>query len=380
MHRIKLIAIAFTLNACTSTKAIISTTSDLDRILQNISAYKRVTGFGVSVFTKDTVLYQKAFGYSDLELQTPYTVNTQQKIASISKTTIAVALMKGQEMGLFSLDDPINHHLPFEVVNPYFPDSDITLRHLAMHTSSIKYSEQITDSLIYENSDMNISEFFKAHLIKDGKWYNDTNYHKAKPGELGDYSNLGATLAAYLVEYSSGMPFPAFVQKHIFSPLALKHTGYTNTQATQYYSYRSQNKFDQVDQSRESLYPSGDQVTTIKDLTSFCQAIMNGGTFRSQSILTANSVQEMLDASRLKSLDDEIHKQGIFWSTMKSPLGIPREMIGHNGGDYGIYTMMFFDQKSGVGYILLTNTGLQEGNHISMVGIYQSLWNYARSR
>ena len=196
MHRIKLIAIAFTLNACTSTKAIISTTSDLDRILQNISAYKRVTGFGVSVFTKDTVLYQKAFGYSDLELQTPYTVNTQQKIASISKTTIAVALMKGQEMGLFSLDDPINHHLPFEVVNPYFPDSDITLRHLAMHTSSIKYSEQITDSLIYENSDMNISEFFKAHLIKDGKWYNDTNYHKAKPGELGDYSNLGATLAA----------------------------------------------------------------------------------------------------------------------------------------------------------------------------------------
>jgi hypothetical protein len=55
-------------------------------------------------------------------------------------------------------------------------------------------------------------------------------------------------------------------------------------------------------------------------------------------------------------------------------------MIGHNGGDYGIYTMMFFDQESGIGYILLANTGLTEENAISMINIYKSMWLYSKNK
>ncbi len=368
-------------SSCNSSKQLIPTTSDLDATLGQVLEHRRITGFAVSVFNKDSILYERAFGYSDWELKRPYSLETKQVIASVSKTSIGVALMKGQELGLFDLDDPIGKHLPFQVMNPHFPDSEITIRQLAMHTSSICYSEMMTDSLGYEYPDMEIKDFIFAHLNEKGKWYSKDNYHKTKPGKLGDYTNVGATLAAYIIEYKSGMKYSDFVSQYIFEPLEMMDSDFFdgNNSDANYYQYISRNHFKKINARKDGMYPNGSQLANIRDLTRFCQMVMNNGKYESSSILSSESVREMLAVSKLKkSMDDEIHKQGIFWSTLKNPLGIPREMIGHNGGDFGVYTMMYFDENSGIGYILLSNTGMDDENHVSFVTIYKSLWNYAR--
>jgi len=368
--------------SCSSNKEVIRTESDLDTKLQNVLKYKRVTGFGVSIFTKDEILYQNAFGYSDIDSKSLYTADSKQLIASISKTTIAVALMKAQELNLLSLDDPINNHLPFEVINPYFKNEAITIRHLARHTSSLKYSEKMTDFRAFENPEIGLRSFIEAYVSKDGKWYSPENFHKEKPGVLGDYSNVGASLAAYIVEYKSGMPFSTFTEKYIFKPLDLNNTSFQGKADVNYYKYLSQDNFEEVEREEgNGLYPAGRLSTNVKELTKFCQMVMGNGVYKQTRVLEETSVAAMLHAQKLKkSLDDEISKQAILWSTMKSPLGIPKEMIGHNGGDYGIYTMMFFDQESGIGYILLANTGLTEENAISMVNIYKNLWLYSKNK
>ncbi len=383
MKKVLIALLAVLLSTCTSTKQLISTEIELEQRLAGVLDYQRLTGFSVSIFTKDSVIYQNAFGYSNLETKVPYTLDTKQIIASISKTTIAVALMKGQELGWYQLDDPINQHLPFKVVNPHFPELEITIRNLARHTSSIKYSEEMTDHRCYEYPEMGIGEFTRSYLAKEGKWYDDQNFHPTPAGELGDYSNVGATLIAYLIEYKSGMKFSDFAKKYIFEPLAMEETDYFegNNSDANYYKYLAQNSFELVAARKDGMYPNGSQVSTIKELTRFCQAVMNRGTFQANTILTTRSVDEMLEVSRLrKSMDDEIFRQGILWSTLKNPLGIPREMIGHNGGDVGVYTMMYFDPKTGIGYILLSNTGMAEGNHVSFVSIYKSLWSFSRTR
>lgn len=376
---IALVAILFF--SCSTNKEVIRTEKDLDNKLQNVLKYKRVTGFSVSIFTKDEVLYQNAYGYSDINSKSPYITDSKQLIASISKTTIAVALMKAQEMGLLSLDDPINNHLPFEVINPHFRDEQITIRHLAKHTSSLKYSEQMTDFRAFENPEMNLRSFVEAYVSKDGKWYSPENFHKEKPGIEGDYSNVGASLAAYIVEYKSGMPFSAFTEKYIFEPLGLNRTSFQGESDVSYYKYISQDNFEKVERKEgDGLYPAGRLSTNVKELTKFCQMVMGKGVYNQIKVLEEASVEEMLKSKKLKrSLDDEINKQAVFWSTLKNPLGIPKEMIGHNGGDYGIYTMMFFDQKTGVGYILLSNTGMTEDNHVAMHQVYKSLWEYSKN-
>ena len=57
--------------------------------------------------------------------------------ASIRKTFTGVAMMQAVQEGKLSLDQDINTYLPFKVVNPSFPDTAITLRQLATHTSGI---------------------------------------------------------------------------------------------------------------------------------------------------------------------------------------------------------------------------------------------------
>jgi len=106
---------------------------ELTQFLEN----QIIPGFAVAVVNENGILFQKTYGYSDLENKTAYQPNTRQIIASVSKTFIGVALMKLVDQGKINLDDPINKYLPFEIKNPKHPNIDITIRMLATHTSSI---------------------------------------------------------------------------------------------------------------------------------------------------------------------------------------------------------------------------------------------------
>src|SRR5690606_2994267 len=159
------------------------------------------------------------------ETKEKYTENTIQHIASVSKTLIGIALMKAKEMGKLNLDDPIQDYLPFKVINPYYPDETITIRQLATHTSSINDTEQYMErawiltkdqdltniSTAYPAQRLNSSEFdvpmekyLNGYLEINGQYYQDNNYIKFKPGERYNYSNIGATLCALVIEKATG--------------------------------------------------------------------------------------------------------------------------------------------------------------------------------
>ena len=97
----------------------------LDIELSNIFSESQLPGFGVSIVNNDSVLYQKGFGFANKEKQIPYTVNTIQPIASVSKTLIAVSVMKAIEEGYFTLETDINNILPFRVENPNYPNDTV---------------------------------------------------------------------------------------------------------------------------------------------------------------------------------------------------------------------------------------------------------------
>jgi CubicO group peptidase (beta-lactamase class C family) len=119
--------------------------------LTKLSKNSNLIGFAVAIVDKDSVVYANGFGYADLETKTPYTVNTIQPIASISKTLLGVALMKAQEMGKLNLSDNIKDYLPFKIYNPNFPNKKITIQQLANHTSSIIDGDQYDRAYIFKN-------------------------------------------------------------------------------------------------------------------------------------------------------------------------------------------------------------------------------------
>lgn len=369
---------------CSSENKSIKTKDELDARLAEIQSWNRIPGFSVSVFTKDKVLYQNAFGFENIHKKEQYTIGTSQMVASISKTVIAVALMKAEEDNILTLSDPINKYLDYEIANPYFPNTPITINHLARHTSSLKYSEHITDVLAFKHGQMPLGSFLKNFVYEEGEWYQKENFHNSEPGKLADYSNVGAALAANIIERATNQTFEEYTNNRIFKPLGMKNTYWhrsgKSSGSSLYYHFKSKGNFDQIAAKADALYPSGSLVTTIEDLTLFCQMVMNKGTKNSTQVLNPSSVATMLKFIKPKnSLDDEINSQGVFWYTIKSPLGIPRKLVGHNGGNEATYTMMFFDPKKDIGYILLSNVNMDaDGTHVAFVNIYKSLWHYGK--
>jgi len=362
---------------------------DLDQVFQEMIERGYMAGFGVSVFTKDKVLYQKGFGYSDRENKIPYTSSSRQILASVSKTTIAIALMKAQEMGLLKLDDPINKHLPFKVANSFFPMDPITLRHLATHTSSLKYSQMMTDHHAYENPDMDLEDCLRAFMIPSGKWYNENNFHQIVPGQRADYSNMGADLAAYVIECVAKMSFSHFTKVYIFEPLKMESTdwykGPSEQDIVKHYKFITKGQIEEFPRVKNSMYPDGDLVSNVEDLTRYCQAMMKQGQLDGNRILSESSMKEMMKFSKKKGVEGDKGNISIFWNKNKNELSIPRKLIGHNGGDTGMYSMMFFDPKKEIGYILLCNTdkadyyGKDGYDCLMTLGvIYKGLYLYAK--
>jgi len=57
-----------------------------------------------------------------------------------------------------------------------------------------------------------------------GKWYNKNTFLKNPPGSHYQYSNLGATLTAYIVERASGKCFDDFVEQNLFKKLNFQNS------------------------------------------------------------------------------------------------------------------------------------------------------------
>ena len=173
--------------------------------------------------------------------------------------------MKAEELKLLNIDKPINDYLPFKIYNPYFPNDEITISQLATHTSSLDYNESVVESLYTTEPHLDKSlESFMLDYFQDGE-YGEISFTKDKPGSNWNYSNIGAALAAYIIERTSGIPFSDFTKVHIFDPIALSNTHWSLLESdsllhTSYYQ-PEKDSITQVETSGVILYPSRDIIT-----------------------------------------------------------------------------------------------------------------------
>jgi len=323
----------------------------------------------VAIIRDDEVKYMKGFGMANMEQSIPYSASSFQNIASVSKTTIGISLMKAVEEGLLKLDDPVNKYLPYKLVNPKFPNQSITIRHLATHTSSLKDPEDYERAYIFQekievgnvklpkgykkmiqqynsNSRVGPDEFAKSIFVPGGKYYAKKNFLKAAPGTKFSYSNIGAGIASRIIEIVSGMSFQEFTAKHIFDPLDMKNTTWDLT------SDVLKNKVIPYLMPSLSIphydlitFADGGLITSVEDMSKYIIEIMKCYEGKGK-LLSKEQCREMIRPY----LKDSKSPYGLFWTTTQSGLS-----IGHNGADPGVVTNVFFQPKTGVAKIVFAN-------------------------
>ena len=338
---------------------------ELDRKLSEIAARGHLPGFAVSIVTRDGVLFQNGYGYADIERKVPYTPGSLQNIGSISKTFIGVSLMQLVEKDRIRMEDDINRYLPFKVVNPYFPNEPIVIRHLATHSSTLQDTEEfwLNDYFLEEpvptnrrnvakveflrpgNKRMPLDQFIRNIVTTEGVWYRKSNFLKQKPGMQFQYSNLGAALAAYIVERVTAESFADYTDKHILKPIGMSDSAWLLEKIDRdRYATHYMRKMQVVPLYSFTTYPDGGLIASVEDLSKYLMEMIRGYQGESK-LLRKESFRAMMSPPWIAS---GTTGYGMFWTVLK-------DGIGHSGGDPGITTSMFFNPSNGIGIIVFTN-------------------------
>ncbi|GGG43638.1 serine hydrolase domain-containing protein [Bizionia arctica] len=338
----------------------------LTKELTELSLKNSIIGFSVAIVNQDRILYAKGFGYSNKEKKQPYTKNTVQPIASISKTLVGVALMKAQELGKLNLDDDINDYLPFKIINPYFPQSKITIRNLATHSSGLKDSRNYSKTMLVkeysnlsketrrylsnnwcrkceENTKLSMDDFIKNIYNTQGEWYKQTHFLEEPTGTYYHYCNNNATIAAIIIEQATGESYSDFVEKQITKPLNMTNSNWVfqgpiSDDVAMLYA-----KKVPLPEMEDITYPDGSFVTNVVDFGNYMSTMISGYSGE-DNILNAESYKEMMT----QQINTEF-ESGIFWE-------VTTKWIGHSGGHAGTSTYAYFDKENLVGFILFGNT------------------------
>ena len=327
---------------------------DLDTEIRALMREARVPGLAACIVKDGAIAWEHGYGHANIARDRPATPETLFMLASISKTVMAVAVMQAVEDGLLNLDADVNDVVPFSVRNPRHADTPITLRMLLTHTSSIR-DDWPTIIPFYSHGDSPIAlgNYLRRYLVPGGDLYAPhKSYAGWTPGARYDYCNLAAALAGFMVEAASGTAFDAWCDERIFTPLAMQRTGWhleglDRSQIAMPYHFRD-GAFVAYGQYGYPDYPDGELRTSARQLAHHLVAFMQFGEYAGTRILQEATVREM---RRVQNADVG-HGQGLIWyrSALRG-----MSLLGHNGGDSGVATQMYFRPKDNVGVIALSN-------------------------
>lgn len=336
-----------------------------DKAINEVMKEFQAVGISAVVVKDGKIVYEKAFGYANLDNQIPLTTNHFMRIASISKSFTATSLMQLVEKGIISLDDDVSNLIGFQVRNPHHPEVPITLRMVLSHTASFRDPEN------YSTLD---------HLNPAVNGDCSATYYDYAPGTGYNYSNLGLNFAGAILEKVSGVRFDRYVKENVIAPLGL-HAGHNidkldMSKCASIYRYRDgqyvessaygsvAHRLDEyvMGYSAPMFSPTGGVKISAHDLATYMMMHMNYGELNGVRIISEESAKTMQTPVWIKLTDDYYEDQyGLCLMEFVDYLDDPQYNtpehypVGHTGDAYGLRSIMIWSPADGWGIVAMTN-------------------------
>src|SRR5574344_78074 len=351
---------------------------NIEKDLEEIMVRNKAVGLAVVAVKEGKIIYHKSLGYKDLENKKLLMENDLFRIASISKSFTATAIIQLVEKGKIDLNGDVSDYVGFKVRNPKYPDTKITIKMLLSHSSSLNDSEG----------------YFKLNVINPDSSKSWTKaYNDYMPGTKYEYCNLGFNTLGTILERISGERFDKYIVNHILKPLGI-YGGYEvgsldSTKFVRIYAYSQDGSFKwspeayaprseeiknyKFGYSTPIFSPTGGMKISALGLAKVMMMHMNYGTFGKKQIISKPSA-EMMQSSIIETDADDNGYYGFAIRTTKDLID-GKTMIGHTGGAYGVFTSMFWDSSRKFGFIVMTN-GCNERRDHHFMSIHREVDNY----
>ena len=259
------------------------------------SEFKPTEPGGVALIAqKGQVIYKKAFGMANMELDVPMREEMVFNIASITKQFTAVAILQLAELGKLSLQDDITKYLPDYPTGGH----KITVENLLTHTAGIPASapEAIT-KLQGERRPITLPEIINTFKSRPLDF---------APGTKMVYSNNGFMLLGAIIEKVSGASYADYLEKNLFKPAGMTETRFgddyiiiKNRAASYIYSRAELRFLNALNGKVELAYSAGAIQSTADDVFKWNQALNSYKLIKKESLEKARSEHKLPDGKRI---------------------------------------------------------------------------------
>lgn len=185
----------------------------IDSLYKNHALENHFPGIAFGIVVDGQLIYKNAYGYTDIDKKVAASTSSLFRIASMSKSFTAMAILKLRDEGKLNLDDPAYFYIP-ELKSIKYPTADaphITIRHLLTHGAGFPEDNPWGDRQLAD-TDKELMEFI-------GKQITFSN----PPGIAFEYSNLGFALLGKIITNVSGQRYQDYIKENIWQPLGMQN-------------------------------------------------------------------------------------------------------------------------------------------------------------
>jgi CubicO group peptidase (beta-lactamase class C family) len=302
----------------------------MDQVVQSYVDANQFTG-SVLVAGADTVLFEKSYGFANLEWNIPNTPDTRFRLGSITKQFTAACILLLEERGKLKRQDFIQQYLP-DIPETW---NQITIHQLLTHTSGIT---ELLGLPHFETTQLSPTTPEKTiALLRDRPL-------DFAPGEQFSYSNSGYIVLGSIIEKVSGQRYEQFLRENILTPLGMHDTGYDSNSAIITHrasGYASgENGLNNAGFIHMTVpFAAGGLYSTPEDLLRWERALF------SHTLLSSESVRKMTTPEKFD------YGMGLAMMTTHG-----RPVIQHGGVIEGFKTFLTYFPQDGVTVVVLANS------------------------
>lgn len=245
-------------------KKIAASFAAIDQIYKDYAAVNHWPGVAYGIVVDGQLVHVGGVGYTDLAAKTMVTSKSAFRIASMTKSFTAMAILKLRDEGKLKLDDPASMYVP-EMKNSKLLSKDaaaITIRNLLTHTAGFPEDNPWGDRQLADSDDDLLNIYRKGVSFS-----ND-------PGLGYEYSNLGFATLGYIIKKVSGKTYEAYITENILKPLGMTHTYWEYSkvpkgQLAHGYRWLNNNWVEEALLHDGSYGAMGGLITTIEDFSKY---------------------------------------------------------------------------------------------------------------
>jgi len=325
------------------------TLPDLQKVMKDVVDKAHLPGAGVALVSNGDLLWCGGFGKADVTSGRDVSCDTEFRVGSISKSFVALALLKLQEEGKINLEARLQDVAPeVPVKNRWESTNPVRIVNLLEHTSGF---DDMQASEVY-----NFRDRYDFPLLEVFKRFQEPQDVRWPPGTRMSYSNPGFGIAGYLIEKTAGKPYDQYICETILRPLGMANADFPFTDANKPLLATAYDSDPPHALGYPYIYlrPAGDLKASPGELAKLVQFLLRRGRVGDAQILKPESIIRMESVESTLAAKTGLRLGYGLANYTEVEGGVVTH--GHDGGIDGFISTYRYMPEQNWGYVVLLNS------------------------